>query len=80
MRYAARVALDNMKRLDPNWDSYGAEPICNACIEKAKRMLDILQGDWTAVPCNDGSVQLEQHTDGFDIEIVISAALETTAP
>lgn len=70
----ARAALFNMRRMEANWDSYGAKPIDENCIQKALNMLEILHGEWFAVPVNDGSVQLEQHCNGFDLELLISTA------
>lgn len=76
----ARASLWQMRHLEANWDSYGAVPIDGEAIKKALAMLDILQGPWSAVPCSDGSVQLEQHSDGFDIEVQISSAERREAP
>lgn len=58
--------------LESNWDSYGAVVINPECIRKARELYYRQHGDWSIVPCSDGSVQLEQHVDGFDIEILIS--------
>jgi hypothetical protein len=66
--------LAEMRRLEPNWDSYGAPVIDRAAIRQAQELLPRLPGAWEAVPCVDGSVQLEQHEGGLDIEIVISRA------
>lgn len=73
----ARGALFQMSHMEHNWDSYGAPPIDERAIKKALEMLDLLPGPWSAVPCVDGNVQLEQHINGFDIEIQISAARTT---
>lgn len=67
--------LNDMLKLETNWDSYGALPVDPKCVEKAKEIIfKGLGGRWDAVPGNDGSVQLEQHCDGFDIEIHIERA------
>lgn len=71
--------LAEMRHLLPNWDSYGAKMIDRAAIAKAQEILPQLSGDWRAVPCSDGSVQLELHAGGFDIEVHISNAAPTTA-
>lgn len=71
----ARVQLRDMRKLGARWDSYQAKPIYDECINRANDLLDILPGDgWEAVPCADGSVQLEQHRHGIDIEIHVSKA------
>jgi len=72
--------LAEMRHLFPNWDSYGAKMIDRAAIAKAQELLPtLLRGDWWAVPCNDGSVQLELHEGGFDIEIHVSNAVPQSA-
>lgn len=70
----ARQALYQMRTLEPNWDSYGAPPVDERAINKALKLIDLLEGPWSAVPCVDGNVQLEQHADGFDIEIQVGVA------
>lgn len=70
--------LAEFRHLPPNWDSYGAPMIERSAIDKAQRFVSVLVtcigGNWTPVPCPDGGVQLEQHEDGFDIEITIRTA------
>jgi len=73
MRRETLAALRQMCFLEPNWDSYGGARIEPRAIERAIIMLDSLQGDWQPVPMSDGGVQLELHSDGFDIEITIRA-------
>lgn len=65
-----------MRHLPANWDSYGACMIDRGAINKAQEILAALlnREQWVAVPCHDGSVQLELHADGYDIEITVSNA------
>jgi hypothetical protein len=70
----AEFPMKMLRDLKANWDSYGALPIDERCIQKAYQLWKELDGGWQAVPCSDGSVQLEQHSGGFDIEIQIRAA------
>lgn len=63
-----------LRGLKANWNSYGAPPIDERCIQKAYELWRQLSGEWQVVPCNDGGVQLEQHREGFDIEITVSRA------
>jgi hypothetical protein len=63
-----------LRNLQPNWDSYGAPAIDERCIQKAYWLWRQLSGEWQVVPCSDGGVQLEQHRDGVDVEIRVSAA------
>jgi hypothetical protein len=71
-----------LSRLKDNWDSYGAKPLDNAVIEKARdvwRRVMRYGERWDAVPGSDGSIQLEFHADGWDIEIHIEAATPNKA-
>ena len=70
--------FNELRKLKPNWDSYGALPIDERCIDKADEILGDLwgNGEYSIVPCSDGGVQLEQHANGLDIEISISPARE----
>jgi hypothetical protein len=72
------AALLHMRWLEHNWDSYGGREINRDCINKAIETATKLDGHWQPVPLGDGSVQLEQHEGGFDIEITIRAAVTST--
>lgn len=66
-------------RLKDNWDSYGAKPLDKAVIERAREVWGraMCYGErWQAVPGSDGSIQLELHEDGWDIEIHISKSAQ----
>lgn len=69
-----------LRSLKPNWNSYGAPAIDERCIQKAYEIWRQLSGEWQVVPCSDGGVQLEQHRDGFDIEITVSAVSAQETP
>ena len=61
--------------LNDNWDSYGATRF-SSDVAKAvtSLLLDIMQADTPApqvVPSANGSIQLEWHTDGIDLEIEV---------
>lgn len=71
----ARATLWQMRHLERGWDSYDARTIDGGAIQKALALLNYLPGEWQAVPVSDGSVQLEQHCDGLDVEISITAHL-----
>jgi len=47
--------LDELATLEPNWDSYGAEPIDQRAIITARQMIDGI----CVVSLNDGGVQIE---------------------
>ena len=66
------AVLDSFLSLQKGWDSYGGVPIHPKAIAKAKELLSLLPDwQWQAVPCSDGSVQLEMHNSGYHIEILI---------
>ena len=69
-----------LRELKPGWDSYDAKPIDPRCIEKAFEFWRETRGPWTVVPCADGGVQLERHSDGLDIEIRVSPASDPQRP
>lgn len=68
------MTFDDMRQLGPNWDSYGASPIDPRAIQAAIDLIYCLPGTWVPIPCADGSVQLERHSGGFDMELLISVA------
>jgi hypothetical protein len=73
------VNLDDIANLPENWDSYGAKPIGADVIAKVKATFPVLPpGWWDCVPCSSGGIQLEQHADGWDIEISIERATSNT--
>lgn len=70
----AEFPFTMLRGLERDWDSYGAEPIDERCIQKAYELWRQLAGDWQVIPTNCGGVQLEQHREGFDIEMMIERA------
>jgi hypothetical protein len=74
-----RSILDELGELPINWDSYGAKQISPVLINTAKDILhQLAPHDAPApsvVPTVDGSVQIEWHTRGIDLEVrLISSA------
>lgn len=71
--------LAALAALEENWDSYGARPIDPRCIEYALFFIQTMPpGTWTPVPCSDGSIQLERHAGGMDLELSISVAVSAS--
>lgn len=66
--------VNSFRDLGCDWESYNGKMISLKCIDMAKALLFRLGDGWTPVPCSDGSVQLEFHDDGIDIEIRVSEA------
>lgn len=64
----------DLRDLKENWDSYGAAPIDEGCIQKAYEVWRQLSGDYQVVPTSEGGIQLEQHKGGFDITVCVSSA------
>lgn len=64
--------IDDLAKMRPGWDTYGAKSITAEAIKMAHVVADHWTGALQAVPCSNGGVQLEQHSDGVDIEIEIS--------
>ena len=64
----------DLLKLKDNWDSYGGKKPLPSCVAKAEELYFRLPGAWEFVPCSDSGVQLEQHINGFDIELRVSPA------
>lgn len=65
--------IRQLKKLQPNWDSYGAKPISKAAIDL---MIDLLAGvsssntpPPTLVPSAEGHLQAEWHMKGINLEV-----------
>ena len=79
------AVLQKLSELDPNWDSYDAEPITEAAIKATKDLLLILEigrkPDFI-LPLSDGGIQLEwsdKYSDSV-IEVEVSPLGELTRP
>jgi hypothetical protein len=79
---AARDTLDDLARLLPDWDSYGAAPPTAVAISAAhgllanvaKRYVDASDEDalpWATAPLADGGVQFEWRGPGGAVEVEI---------
>jgi hypothetical protein len=65
--------LDELSKLEQNWDSYDGVPIPEYVIANTKQMLSNLDMSrpWEIVPGGDGSVQIECQFNDCDVEISI---------
>lgn len=76
-RWASPVLsqLFELVALEANWDSYGAPPVKNQRVVQAFNLLKSIMREDTPgpsiVPTNDGSLQLEWHTAGIDLEVLL---------
>lgn len=72
-----RSRLEELSKLQPNWNSYGARPIAPAALGAVFGLLYQLARSSTPrptiVPTSDGSVQVEWHTRGIDLEIRVAS-------
>ena len=71
---ADKITLDKLRDLRDDWDDDGAPAPAEEAIEMAERILNRCCGTMTgqAVPMTSGGVQLEWHSGGVDLEIVIT--------
>jgi hypothetical protein len=71
----ARAKLNQLRTLPPNWNSYGATRVAPVATEAAYKLLQEMTTHATPypaiVPTSDGSIQLEWHTRGVDLELRI---------
>lgn len=67
--------FDELKALKQDWDTYGAAPLDPAVVDSA----ELFWRRVSVVPGGDGSVQLEWHTHGWDIEIEFNPDGTTSA-
>jgi hypothetical protein len=65
--------IEGLRLLEANWDTYGAVRINRHSLNAAKELLRELARPKTpapsVVPTSDGSVQIEWHTRGIDLEL-----------
>ena len=70
--------IDSLEKLKENFDSYGTKPLDNKVLDETRNCVDYLRKNigfipGYVLPMSDGSIQLESHSDGKDIEIVIGS-------
>lgn len=63
-RTYAHPRLNELARLGPDWDSYGAPPPTEAALAAADRLM--------FVPTGEGGMQIELHKGGIDIDVTVS--------
>lgn len=68
-----------LKTLERGWDSYQGEPIDHPTLDKAVAFALLLAPEISSytpalVPCSDGSVQVEWHAEGWDVELWVQRA------
>ena len=68
---AAKRAALNLLALKENWDSYGAPIISKMAVDAALRLWNVLATVPSFVPMSNGGVQIEWHSQGFNVELEI---------
>ena len=67
--------LTGISALRTDWDSYGAPAISPSTIRRAYRLIQSIAEERIppprCVPTPEGSIQLEWHTDDFDLEVLL---------
>lgn len=67
-----KIELEELAKLEENWDSYGALPIDKEVLNTVKHILHLLENSGVFIsPLNSGGIQLEWELDNqyFEIEI-----------
>jgi hypothetical protein len=72
--------MSELLMLSENWDSYGARPIDPKCALAALRLLGRVMRNHSpppsVLPTNRGSVQLEWHKSGVDLEVNVVSSTQ----
>lgn len=64
------INFDALAALSDNWDGYGAKPVDPRTLRNVRMLLSSL----TVVPRADGTLQIEMHAAGADVEIYVGAS------
>jgi len=68
---AAQLAAVRLLALKENWDTYGAPIISKIAVDAALQLRNVLAAVPSFVPMSNGGVQIEWHSQGFDVELEI---------
>lgn len=75
--------LNALTSLAPGWDGYRGKPVSFTCAMFAAQLLERVCNEKvpapSLVPGSDGSIQIEWHINGYDIEIDVLAPFEVVA-
>lgn len=75
--------FDSLTKLAAGWDGYAGQPVSFGCAQFAAQLLERLCDDAvpppSLVPGSDGTLQLEWHRNGYDIEVDILAPYKVVA-
>ncbi|WCL54406.1 hypothetical protein [Gimibacter soli] len=78
-----RPRFDELTALPRGWDGYQGVPVSWSCAEFAANILDRLNEEYvpppSLVPGSDGTVQIEWHRNGYDVEIHVLAPNKVNA-
>lgn len=80
-RDALEKRADELRALEPDWDTYGGKTVNEEAlvkgIELGVTLAPLFSDQPYLVPCSDGSVQVEWHCDGYEVEVFVARALVT---
>lgn len=69
-----REQLENLLNLRSNWDHFGGIRISKSTVTLAKEIVARMpEYSWQATPLSSGSIQLEHHHNGVNLEIYVGA-------
>lgn len=72
---ASLARLDYLTSLDRGWDGYDGQPVSYTCASFAASIMEAVCVDHvpapSLVPGSDGTVQMEWHMAGYDIEVLV---------
>mgnify|MGYP003382453135 CR=1 FL=1 len=75
--------FDELTALPKGWDGYGGLPVSFGCAQFAAHLVERLYDPSipapNLVPGSDGTVQIEWHRNGYDVEIDVTAPYEVVA-
>ena len=75
--------LSSLAGLPAGWDGYQGKPVSSGCAGFAANLIESICDDSIPapqlVPGSDGTLQLEWHLNGYDIEIDVLAPFQVTA-
>lgn len=82
LTFKMRKRADELRALPPGWDTYGGKTPDGATLDKAVELALAVAPlvpdyDPALVPCSDGSVQVEWHDGGYDVEMWVQRVAES---
>lgn len=68
--------LEELRKLEKNWDSYGGEPIAESVLKTVGWIIplfnNVMKADFAIVPTSNGGVSLEWHQGRKEVVLYLS--------